>query len=126
MQQNSPDSLPGQFILQVREHQNHTKVMGGGGVMLTGLVGIFALQDWGSGTSGQCLSPERSCGSRTSQRHFSKNGVVELELREDVSLNRNCGSIPSEQNCGSRTSRDISPSVALRIRKFVKTLSSTA
>ena len=73
--QNSPDSLPDQLILHVREHENHTKVMGGGRVMLTGLVVIFALQDWGSGTSGQSLSPERSCGSRTSQRHFSKNGV---------------------------------------------------
>ena len=40
--QNSPDSLPAQFILHVREHENHTKVMDGGGVMLTGRGVIFA------------------------------------------------------------------------------------
>ena len=59
--------------------------------MLTGSGVKFAKQDCGSRISGQFQSPERSCGSGTSQRNFPKNRIAIAELCKDISLEGNCG-----------------------------------
>ena len=72
--------------------------------MLTGGGAIFAKEDCRSGTRAVLRK-------RTSQGHFSKNGVAEAELREDVSL---------EWNCGSGTSQRQTFRAELRKRNFVR------
>ena len=98
------------FILHVRKHKNYIKVMGGWKGYVDrwwGYIYKAGLQKWNFMTT---PIPRAELRKRNFAKTFSKNGVAEVELCEDVSLEGNCGSgtsqrhMPSARNHGSGTS----------------------